>query len=73
MVLICSIFSNREERSLLEKVITKTMILLIALRLYENGKDCSYYASHTIYCISRGTQVEHLFQLVQKRLVPMAT
>ena len=33
MELFCSILSNREERSLLEKVISKTKILLIALRL----------------------------------------
>ena len=31
MVLFCSILSNREERSLLEKDISKTKILLIAL------------------------------------------
>ena len=33
MVLFCSILSNREEWSLLEKVISKTKILLTALRL----------------------------------------
>ena len=33
MVHFSSILSNRKERSLLEKVISKTQILLIALRL----------------------------------------